>query len=194
MTKRLSILRHGQTQTSGKFLGHTNDLLTPLGRQQMKLAMREQTDFDSIYSSPLGRCLEFAEEWAENQDLELTLMDELKELDFGSWTLKDKSSLSEDEKWQWRTDPQGLLPSDAENLQDFAQRVDDAWQTLLEELRHQEHILVVTHAGVLRQMLGNLLGIPLEKRFNYSVPHAFRVNISLKFNQTSYSAYINSFN
>ncbi len=54
---------------------------------------------------------------------------------------------------------------------DFQRRIQQAWQTLLEQ-HADKHILLVAHSGVIRMILTQVLAMPLEAMFRIQVPYA----------------------
>lgn len=152
----LYALRHGATPTGG-FRGRLDAELTSEGWAQMHAGLIDAPAWQAIVSSPLKRCRLFAEQLASQLDLPLTLDEQLRELDFGQWEGRSASDLLADPAhadalsrfWQ---DPYQHPPSGGENLHAFEQRVIDAWQRH-SQAAQQHTVLLVCHAGVIRQLL-----------------------------------------
>jgi alpha-ribazole phosphatase len=165
---RLLLVRHGNTQRNNavRFWGKTDVALSARGlRQAEKLRERLATQkIDAIYASELSRARVTAEIIASRHSLDINTRAELNEIDFGSvegMTFEEVGQLHPElaevlSKWN----PHPRFPG-GESLDDLDQRV----QKFLKGLDNQnpeETILIVAHAGTLRLMICNLLGIGLE--------------------------------
>ena len=64
MITTVDFLRHGEANGGSYYRGSKNDPLTKLGWQQMNKAVAGQ-HWDHIVSSPLQRCLDFAQQLSE---------------------------------------------------------------------------------------------------------------------------------
>ncbi len=169
---RLDLLRHGLTTAGKCFLGSTDAALTEAGMKQMKMA-RLSHDYSQVISSPLLRCREFAELYAEAYAIPFEVIDELREIDFGDWEGKTSEELWRDQQshisafWQ---NPFENPPPGAESMQDFVQRI----KTQLENLHTQykgEQLLVVGHAGVCKVMICEALKLPLNDLHRITIDH-----------------------
>lgn len=114
-------------------------------------------DSTILYSSPLKRCAEIANKLSTN----VTLDKRLIELDFGTWEMQRWSSIPEDELNTWMSDYINIQAGGGESYKMLWERT-NSW---LEEIcslfnNQQKTIIVVTHAGVIRSLLINTLGIP----------------------------------
>ena len=59
----------------------------------------------------------------------------------------------------------------AESLSHILHRTLQRWQHLAQEFDHQ-HILLITHAGVIRALLCQLLEIPIHKQMSLMIDYA----------------------
>jgi len=59
---QIDLLRHGEPVGGRRYRGQTDDPLSEKGWQQMRAAVLDVQGWDVIYSSPLRRCAEFAQE------------------------------------------------------------------------------------------------------------------------------------
>ena len=86
---QLDFLRHGETTLSHTLRGSTDDALTSVGWVQMQETLTQAVAsglrWDVIFTSPLQRCLVFAQAWAEQQKLPLIVNEHLPEMHFGDW-------------------------------------------------------------------------------------------------------------
>ena len=77
--------------------------------------------------------------------------------------------------WQ---DPIKHRPEGAEPLIDFRNRIESAWNKLLQD-HVGKHVLVVCHAGVIRMSLQYMLGMPIENVFRIKVANAGLTRIEI---------------
>lgn len=156
----IDLLRHGEPVGGSAFRGNTiDDPLSEKGWQQMWDAIGDASPWDQIISSPLERCLAFAETLMDTYNIPCETIDDFKEVGFGSWAgrtadeIKVKN-LSEYENFY--LDPVNARPQGAEPLDGFIQRVTDSYNHCIEKYQGQ-HILIVAHAGVNRAIIANAL-------------------------------------
>lgn len=107
----LLLIRHGETPWNKlrKVQGLTNISLGEEGRAQAKrLAKRLDGNFDTVYSSPLSRAFETASILCEDTMLSPIPVENLKEVNFGSWegmTFKEISTAYPEHYNTWLSDP-----------------------------------------------------------------------------------------
>ena len=154
---RIDLLRHGQPEGGDRFRGHgVDDPLSPVGWQQMRTTAAAFPDWERIVSSPMRRCLAFAEWLAAERGLPLSVEQDLREVGFGVWEGTDKDELRERRREEYDAfyrDPVHRRPAGAEPLADFGRRVSQALVGLSERFSGKQ-VLVVAHAGVIRAALG----------------------------------------
>jgi alpha-ribazole phosphatase len=160
--------------------------LTPRGREQMRasLAAIAAPRFSAIASSPLVRCRDFAAEIAAEHAVALDVLPALAEMRFGAWeglTSVEAAARDPDRFAAFRADPMHAGPPNGEPYFDFSQRVRegfDAWTR-----NRSGHALLVTHAGVMRALLGDWLAIPAGNLFRIALPPAATCRVSLLANE-----------
>lgn len=119
------------------------------------------TDWERIVSSPMRRCVTFAEWLADERGLPFAVEQDLREVGFGAWEGTDRSELMirrREEFDAFYRDPVNNRPAGAEPLVDFGRRVSTAFVGLLERFSG-ERMLVVAHAGVIRAAVGYIMQI-----------------------------------
>src|SRR5690554_1545030 len=173
---RVDLLRHGACEGGEIFRGSTDVALSELGWQQMqdKLAALAEPNWDCIISSPLQRCLRFAERLAEQRQLPLMQRVEIREMHFGDWEgLTHREAARQfPEAWQqfWQS-PELASPPNGEAMPDFCRRVCDALDNTV--ARHEgESLLLVAHGAVIRVMICHWLGMPMGAMTRLAVPYA----------------------
>ncbi|BAV33318.1 phosphoglycerate kinase [Sulfuricaulis limicola] len=170
----LDLMRHGEPVGGRKYRGQQDDPLSEKGWAQMCQAVGDHCPWQAIVSSPLLRCADFARELAARHGLPLDMDDRLVELGFGAWEGRTADELTAEDPEvlvRFRRDPVAHAPPGAEPLARFRGRILEAWNTLLERHRGKQ-VLVIAHAGVIRMMVAQVLGIPLPYIFRLQVPSA----------------------
>lgn len=166
------LLRHGETEGGNRYRGKTDHPLTTAGWEQMWQAARTLPHCTEVISSPLARCSAFARALAERHAIPLRLDTRLQEMDFGAWEGRTAADIMATEPvalanfWHnpWRHGPPG-----AESLAAMQARVLAAWREIHPR---QDQVLVVTHAGPIRIILAEVLGVALEKLVHAEIAHA----------------------
>ncbi len=172
----IDLLRHGETLGGARFRGVQDDQLSEKGQRQMRDAVGSDT-WDGLISSPARRCADFAATLAERLERPLEVWPELGERDFGDWEGRTAAEIPLDALSRFWADPVGYTPPRAEPFAALRARALVAWQ------RVQQHparrLLVITHGGIVRILLGELLGIPAARLILIEVPHATRSRIRI---------------
>lgn len=171
------LIRHTNVKNSESICyGQSNPALADtFGEEVAALKTKLPTNFDAIYSSPLNRCKLLAEALGyENIQLD----DALKEVNFGTWEGKLWNEIPQIELDPWMADFVNITPPQGESLVNMHARV----SSFIETLRKQQHekILIITHAGVIRNVFSNILGIPLINFFKLSVAYGELYRVRLK--------------
>lgn len=174
-TTTIDLLRHGQCEGGHIYRGTTDVLLTEEGWQQMEQRCAlVLPHWDAVVSSPMQRCIRFAKHMADTHQLPLTPQESLRELCFGDW-----EGQLVDEVWQqqrqqveaWGRDPVKYPPPNGEAADSFSLRVIDGWYSTLEQYQGQ-HILLVSHGGVMRALLAYILSMPVTSMHCFDIPYA----------------------
>lgn len=170
-TTIIDLLRHGDVEGGRKYRGQLDDPLSALGWQQLRSTTKAKQNWDQIITSPLKRCAEFAGELSQKHQLPLNNELGFKEISFGLWEGKTADDLLKHEpnniKRYW-DDPIHETPPQGENLLAFEKRVLTSWEDLLKVYRGK-HLLLISHAGVIRIILCHILGMPITELFKLDV-------------------------
>ncbi len=187
---KLIFLRHGECEGGRILHGLTNVSLSELGERQMRAATEHlKPERMLVYTSPLKRCFDFAEQF-DNTGI---VMPSLAEMDFGDWDGKPIDALFQQDPqavsafWD---DPWRTPPPNGEPMKVFEMRVTGAITQIIDDLLERcetvndEQVptaLVITHAGVIRQAIALALnlgeGHSLFREFD--LPYAAVVEINL---------------
>ena len=166
---RFLLVRHGETEWNklGRFQGHEDISLNERGVAQAKETARAALEWGhcAIYSSPLVRTVQVAEEITKVTPMTVSKEPGLKELSLGD--LEGVTGEQMREEWpvvfaQWRANPEKMSMPNGESLVQLRQR---AWQVILDiEEKHspEDSVVVISHNFAIRSIVGELLGHPLE--------------------------------
>lgn len=130
--------------------------------------------FDAVYTSPLQRCIKLAKTLSKGQ---LQIDERLKELYFGDWEMQAWDHISRDVFDAWANDYANLSPPNGESFSQLHIRS----KAFIEEVSghsHGKNVAVVTHGGVIRAMLAEVLNMPLKGLFRIVIDHASVTQIS----------------
>lgn len=171
VTTIIDLLRHGDVEGGRKYRGQLDEPLSELGWEQLRNTTTHKQNWQHIITSPLKRCAAFAKELAHTHSLPLQTEPEFKEVSFGLWEGKTADELLDidaDKIKKYWNDPINTTPPQGENLLAFEQRIIRCWKNMLTEYQGK-HILVISHAGVMRIILCHILGMPLTELFKLDV-------------------------
>jgi len=163
---KLTLIRHGETDfaLSGKYCGFTDVKLNSNGiTQAHKIAKRlEPVDFDRVYSSDLLRSFQTASiVFDQSKIIKRT---ELREMNFGIIEgLSHQEALEQHREIyrKWLNDLTHFTMPGAENLIDLQSRV-KKFTDEIREIQEDSTIGVVTHAGPIKLVLCDVLGIDIK--------------------------------
>ena len=170
----IDLMRHGACEGGEIFRGSTDVPLTDTGWQQMRDALAIHSGWQRIVCSPLQRCRRFAESLAEREALPLDVYEQLRELHFGDWEgrrIVDVQSEHGASLRSFWSDPTQFTPPNGEPMTQFRERVLQAANEVLQ--RHRgEHVLLIAHGAVIRQVLCEWLQMPMTAFSSIAVPYA----------------------
>ncbi len=166
----LYLTRHGQTEWNleGRLQGKLDSPLTPLGLRHAGWLGESlaETRLDVIYCSSSPRALRTAEILRGSRSLEITALDELREIDMGSWEGRigaEIEAASPDAYHAFWNTPHLYEPTNGgETFVQLGERVVPAVERILSD-NEGRSILIVTHAGVLNLLMTAFHGQPLSE-------------------------------
>lgn len=149
--------------------------------QQLQTKL-QNSKFDAIYASPLQRCHKLAQALCADANLGLAAHDinldaRLKELSFGDWELSPWDAIPRVTFDTWANDYANLAPPNGESFSQLHARC-KAFVEDLSSAANGQNILVVTHGGVIRAMLAEVLNMPLKGLFRINIDHVSVTQIS----------------
>lgn len=168
----VDFLRHGQVSGVPSLLGVTDRPLSAEGWRSMAVTAEKSSRAEAIVTSPLGRCAAFARFWGEKNHLPVTVDPGWSEYNFGQWdgqTTEDLMVKNPERLAAFWNDPKNHPPPGGESMEHFQDRISSS----LDALFHSPsgaHLLVITHGGVMRQLIAMLLRRPFQDMWPIDIP------------------------
>jgi broad specificity phosphatase PhoE len=182
---RLILVRHGETlyNAQKRFTGQSDVPLSPLGRRQIAaLGKYLATEhLDVIGTSDLMRTRVTAEAIARSHALPVSTDPNLRELALGEWeghTYADVLLRDAERVAQWQVDPTTCAPPGGETVAQLRDRIACAlssWQTRYPGAS----VLWATHGGLIGVLLCHVLGLELNRRWQFRHENASISEIQL---------------
>lgn len=133
----------------------------------------------AVYASPLERARETAEPIAQRLGLTLYEAPGLIELDFGEWTGRAIDGFGDDAAWRdfnvYRSGTR--IPGGELLLEAQARAVAELLR--LRERHPDETIVVVSHADIIRAVLGHFAGVPIDLLLRFEISPASVTELEL---------------
>jgi alpha-ribazole phosphatase/probable phosphoglycerate mutase len=171
MGTKIYLIRHGEIHDGEerRYNGHKDVPLSERGIDQiMKLSeFLRDAGLQAVYTSDLSRALKSAEMIARVHDREPVIEKGLKEFSFGEWegmTFSEIEDKYPDSFGAWAANPVKFSPVGGESTEGVRTRAIHAFEKII-GCHQGENIAIVSHGGVIRIILCELLGIPLENIF-----------------------------
>ena len=194
----VTVLRHGAVEGPAfVYRGRRDDPLSELGWRQMEAAVgadrvrdlgagyRGRGPLLRVATSPLQRCRAFAQHLAERHGVPLHVSPAFQEIAFGEWeglTPEQAAARNPVEHRRFRASAGTVAAPGGESLAELRQRVRAGWEAWLaqspDHAQGGQHLLV-THAGVMRALLIELLGLPASHIYRIALPEAAQFQVSL---------------
>jgi len=175
ITTTIDLLRHGECEDGHCYRGSIDVALSAKGREQMsaKIAL-VKPQWQVVVASPLIRCAHFAQGVASDYNLPIDIEDNLREISFGDWEGQSIDMVWKTQRMRveaWGRDPVNNPPPNGEAADDFSTRVVAGFSAAIQ--RHRgEHMLLVSHGGVMRALLAYVLSMPVAEMNRFDIPFA----------------------
>ena len=170
------LLRHGHTEPTenNKIYNDPQVALTERGERQAHLQGVWLKDIKPTHllSSTAVRVVSTAKIIAEEIGMEAITVDDLNEWNVGTWegrTYIDRKKNNPEEYHAWCADPIANAPPEGESIVDMCNRIRERLKAITKTYEGSS-IALVTHAGVIRSILLEALGIPVRNFWRLSVP------------------------
>lgn len=178
---RVTVLRHGEVAGRPHVMrGDLDEPLSPRGMAQMQAVLQrlDLSDVEGVASSPRQRCLAPTQAWARARGLTVEIHAPFREMSFGDWEglTPAEAAQRHPEAFARFRQSGGVAPA-GESLEMLQARVTAGWANWLAQA-HGGHRLLVTHAGVMRVLLMELLGLPATHLWQIALPETAHFQVS----------------
>jgi alpha-ribazole phosphatase/probable phosphoglycerate mutase len=188
--KNILLVRHGRTDWNDahRFQGRTDVPLnaTGLAQAEKTAARLAAWPIDVIYTSPMTRARETAAAIAAPHGKSPVVLDDLAEVNFGSWEglfLEDIRKREGDRLQKWLENPFFCMPEDAETWDSIRVRAERVKETVLRS--SNERAVMVSHGGVIRALFAVLLDFDPRTVWNIKTSNCALSGIEVRKDQTS---------
>lgn len=127
-----------------------------------------------LWSSPLLRCRKLAEALHDYPKFD----ERLKEINFGDWENKTWDQIGKHAIEQWAADVMNFIPPNGESVDNLRERV----KGFLNIIPKDKPIVIVTHGGVIRAIVGLLVKAHAEDWTQLSFNYASMSKIAMQEN------------
>jgi alpha-ribazole phosphatase len=169
MGVKLFLIRHGQTDSNveGRYQGSLDTSLTEKGIEQAAAVKKylSKVKFSNIYSSPLKRAVKSAEIIAENTGLEIKVMKDLREMNFGKWEgmkFEEINAKYRKDYQDWLADPYNNSPTGGESFGSVIRRASKTVKDVVAKNPDGSSVAIITHGGVILALIVKWLQIPSQ--------------------------------
>lgn len=184
---KLTLVRHTSLNISSNICYGQSDIDVSIKFDEELRVLREKLlnkEFDAIYSSPLQRCHKLAQALSTDDTLNfsernIVLDDRLKELHFGDWELSSWDDIPRDIFDTWANDYANLAPPKGETFSQLHLRA----KSFVEDVSNHsqdKNILIITHGGLIRALIAEVLQIPLKRLFRMTIDYASVTQLEFK--------------
>ena len=165
---QLTLLRHAEVQHrfKNKYNGHNNISLSPRGKAQAKRVCQKlnKIKFDLVFASDLKRSYQTATYLKHP----IVYTSQLREKSWGKHEGLDFDTIIAQNEIQYENFLQWIEALDGEDYKSYIDRIKKFFFKYLPSLK-KRHILIITHAGVIRVFLSVLHKISLEDAFSIKI-------------------------
>jgi len=176
----LILVRHGETlwNTQGKYQGRKDSPLTETGLNHAKKIgdyLKENNfEIKKIYTSPIKRAFETASIIGEKINLKPIKEDLLKEIDYGLFEGRTFTEISEKFPKEAKERKEGKYSFVSPEGESYKHMDKERIKPFLEkimEIHANDTVLVVSHSGPCRLILGRILKLPAKEMMKLSQPN-----------------------
>jgi probable phosphoglycerate mutase len=166
----LYLMCHGDSRQDDvrRYIGQTDLPLNEMGIEQARYwqGKLSSVPFYRIYCSNLVRSLETARSIAQDREISVRPLPELREINLGAWERLSVTQVRQRFPGEYERRGEnfpGYRPRNGESFSDLSRRVLPVFERIVGEM--EGNVLIVGHAGVNRTILCHVLGMPLANLF-----------------------------
>ena len=167
---KLTLIRHTSLQIApGVCYGQTDVDVSVSFMQEALITQKKLADMaiDAVFCSPLQRCVKLA----EALNLSNVMQDDrLKELHFGDWEMQAWDDIPRDYFDEWAQNYAYMPPPNGETFSQLQARGIIFINEILRQ-HHKQHVLIVTHGGMIRALLAYVLSMELKSLFRFNIDY-----------------------
>lgn len=167
-TFSLTLVRHATVNGPHALYGSQCDIACLPEQLQLlePLSLHDATKFTQVYVSPLLRTRETCERLFLNAPIQPVIEPLIQEFNFGVLDGKPFSSYSPHDNQMleaFNTDSVNFPLPQGETVTAFAKRIKNFLLELMLKAQVNDHLLLITHGGVIAQTLSLILNLPLAQ-------------------------------
>jgi broad specificity phosphatase PhoE len=171
---KVILVRHGESvwNSQRRIQGSLDPELSPCGRRQTDLLVSQfrphlTPAVAAIYSSPLRRAAQTADQIAVAYQIPVVHEPDLREMSLGKWEGKTVAEIQATYPGcyeQWLEDPLAFPAPGGEDLRSFERRVVGVLERM-QNTQPKADLIVVSHGGVIKALLCFALGLDVRYLF-----------------------------
>jgi broad specificity phosphatase PhoE len=176
VTATILLIRHAAHVELGRTLsGRRRDVaLSAEGLEQAEIVsdLLSVDPLAAVYSSPRERAWYTARAIGEAHELDVTVSDDLDEVDFGDWTGMAFNDLEGDPAWtDWNEARATARPPNGESMAEAVARAAAALQAIAAD-HNGATVACVSHCDIIRGVVAHYLGLPLDNLLRFDIDPA----------------------
>lgn len=182
--KTIYLVRHGETLANrqGILQGWSNNPLDDTGRKQASALVTRaaRVPLDALYTSDLIRTRETAAPLAAARGMKAKALPGLREISFGKWDGHHFREIQEKDPDTLRDIFLKPGQVDLEAEEDLAASQKRGWETfreLVDQMEPEGTILCVSHGGLIRLLVCQILGFPIDNMWRMSLANTAFVQV-----------------
>jgi alpha-ribazole phosphatase len=167
---KLTLIRHTSLQIApGVCYGQTDVDVSVNFMQEVLITQKKLSNMaiDAVFCSPLQRCVKLAEALKLSNVMQ---DDRLKELHFGDWEMQAWDDIPRDYFDEWAQNYAHMPPPNGETFNQLQTRGITFINEILSQ-HHKQHVLIVTHGGMIRALLAYVLSMELKSLFRFNIDY-----------------------
>lgn len=180
----IHLIRHGTSEGNllGQYIGITDSPLSEKGIVELRQlsAKHSYPDAKAYYTSPLSRCIDSLK--LLYPDAQPTVIEAMKECDFGKWEGKSAKDLEHDPDFAaWIESGSSMAPPGGEDGGQFMQRVCMAFEQLVQQMMRagETSAVLMVHGGTIMAIL-SAYGLPRAPFYDWMTEpgHGYSLRIT----------------
>lgn len=183
------LVRHGHSTANAKAILAGRDFKVSLSKIGVKQSISVASElksrkFDSIYSSPLPRCLETLKPLITNtKGAKIENLDGVIEMEYGDWSGKKLVTLARNKLWKVIQNRPSMVRFP--NGESFLEMQTRAMESIQSVAKPGAEILICSHGDVIKAIIAGFIGLPLDSFQRLSIDPASITILEISDNRVS---------